>query len=1210
MTDTAETPAAAVDPADLISAATAAWRAELLELGGPNTLLWPTRDPHVLDLTHAHPGGVAMLLAGREVRLSDVIREPGALLRVQRQAHRLAAHTDEIAEEHGIQTCFLSMGAASWQVPGQDERPVAPVLLRRAVLRRIEGGPDHALDLGERVELNPVLLTYLRRALHQDIDGHALVERGRTGGRGFNPQPVYDELLRLCARLPQLRIEPRLVVAAHPYGKAESLERLATLGTLDDPPAGLLALAGGPALQPATTGAPSVAEDACLDLPLEQQLVIDRVAAGEDLYVDAPPGTDPAGLVASVIAQSALARDSVLLLAEKSAVIEEVRERLGRIGLEGLLLHVGDPAATIDARLVTERWPEAPRTDSTGRPRTQARDAARRVDAHVRAVHATREPWGVSVADAHDAIVELAAHRPAPRSRVRLDASVLARHDAAGREQLAARLTDLARRRAWRPEKTHEPWAGASLATQEEVDEVLEALERLRGGSLDTLRTTVREVFVDIAEPRATCPADHGHFLAEIEQIRDTLEIFRPAVFDTPVEPLLAATQDHSGLGLVERRRLRSQIRSLLRPGRPPADLHGALAAAAEQRRSWARLTGGGGRPRVPEDIDRAHRAYERVYADLTELGAALGDTSGGGELLTTQWHELEQRLDSLARDVDGARIVPDVIADLQALRDEGLGELLDDLVARRVPAAAVADEVRYVWWMSLRSQVADAEPEYGSTTGADLDGALAAFVDADRAALRDNAAHVARRQRDHFRDLARLRRTIAREIADVAADELVAPTWPVALRRWGPVLHAAAPAWGMSPSVVGQLLGDEDDVDLVVVADASRTTVARAAAGIARGRRLLVVGDRGQLPPATWTADGGVRPPATPDRSLADVAAVALPLAPLRAVSQPRPEVPDLGVEHASADEVRRPPLPGPVPRPRLVHVDGRAVLDERTGLVPTTAAEVDAVVDLVREHLARGDGSLGVVTFSDEHARHITEAVTDLTRSSTAFAAALRGLPEPFVVKDVRRWQAEERDHVVVSVGHGRTPQGRVVSRLGDLGGPDGDRRVLLAATRARSATTWVTTLTADELTGERADRPGHAALRTVLRGLESPAPQASAGAKGADPRPLVADLVARLRADGYTVRTGVGGDHPVDLAVAHPEDPDRLLLAVDVDGPPTQDLATSREHDRRRGEVLERLGWSYLRLWSTEIYADPARQVARVVRALHRAAEEEGP
>ena len=127
------TPAQA--PADVSSL-----RRELMELGGPNTLIWPARDPHVVDLTTAHPGGIAMLLSGRDARLSDLVREPGALLRAQRRAAELTEHVERIAQEHGVHTCFLAMGAASWHVPGEEERPLAPVVLRRAALRRLRPG--------------------------------------------------------------------------------------------------------------------------------------------------------------------------------------------------------------------------------------------------------------------------------------------------------------------------------------------------------------------------------------------------------------------------------------------------------------------------------------------------------------------------------------------------------------------------------------------------------------------------------------------------------------------------------------------------------------------------------------------------------------------------------------------------------------------------------------------------------------------------------------------------------------------------------------------------------------------------------------------------------------------------------------------------------------------------------------------------------------
>ena len=1192
-----------------------------MELGGPNTLLWPSRDPHVVDLTTAHPGGIAMLLSGRDARLSDLVREPGALLRAQRRAAELTEHVERIAQEHGVHTCFLAMGSASWHVPGEVDRPLAPVILRRASLRRLRPGSDFALDLAPRAEVNPALLTYLRRALRRDVDGEALADLGRGDGRGFNPAPVLDALREMCADLPELNITSRIVIAAYPYGKAEALADLTALGELTaDGPAATL-LRGRPVEAPEQEP-PSVADSAVLDITADQQAVLDRVADGQDLYVDAPPGTGIAQLVAAVIAQAAGERRSVLLLTEKTAAIDAVAHELASAGLEDLLVHVTDPAAEVDPTVVVERWPRRLQESerSFDRPGRRAAAAAKVLDGHTHARHEPRPPWGVSIADAHDAIVGLSTRRPAPRSRVRLTGRVLASLDAEGRDALVAQLTGVATRKAWRPGRQDEPWAGARLHSAADVDEVLAAIDRLRGpeGTLAQLRTTVREVFADIAEPRASCPADHGRFLAGIEEIRDTVDVFRPEVFDTPLDHLLAATGpkgltvDGEPLGVVERRRLRAQARRLLRPGRPPEDLHAALQLAARQRSSWSRLTGGGGRPRIPAEMDRAHTAYERVYADLTHVGAVIGDTAKGGDLLDTPWEELTARLDELGKDVAGARAVPQVIDDLDDLRKRGLGDLLDDLASRRVAPSSVADEVLFVWWTSVLAEAGKDERVAG-VTGEQLDEALRTFVEADRASLGANAARVAARQRERFHADGRRHRSAAREVA--AAHEGLRPSlpWNRAFGRWGGLLRAASPAWAMAPFVVGQVLPRDQTFDLVVVDDASRTTLARTLSGIARGSQLLVIGDRGQLPPDTWTADAGVPAPGRPRTSLADLAARVLPTRALRDSAYPRPRVDTLLGDAATAGEVVHPPAPAPHDAVHLERVEGVGVLDERTGLVESTTAEVEAVVARVRQHLQRKPRrSLGVVTFGQRHADRIADAVAEASQSDPEIAQALRDLPEPLVIKPADRWQREQRDAVIVSVGFGRSPQGRVIQRLGALSGVTGAELVLLAATRARRTIVWVTTIDPQDLGGERGSLPGHRALRTLLEGIAAPSPVGGprGSAEDAELSPLLAGFVQRLRDGGLVVATDVGsGEHRVDIAVADPRDRSRMLVAVDVDGPGYAGLASTRQRDRILVERLTDLGWHHLRLWAVDIFADPARQEALVTRAVREAIAQEG-
>ena len=61
----------------------------------------------------------------------------------------------------------------------------------------VENHGDRPIQVGSHyhfAEVNPALLTYLRRALRRDIDGEALADLGRGDGRGFNPTPVLDAL--------------------------------------------------------------------------------------------------------------------------------------------------------------------------------------------------------------------------------------------------------------------------------------------------------------------------------------------------------------------------------------------------------------------------------------------------------------------------------------------------------------------------------------------------------------------------------------------------------------------------------------------------------------------------------------------------------------------------------------------------------------------------------------------------------------------------------------------------------------------------------------------------------------------------------------------------------------------------------------------------------------------------------------------------------
>ena len=58
------------------------------------------------------------------------------------------------------------------------------------------------------------------------------------------------------------------------------------------------------------------------------------------------------------------------------------------------------------------------------------------------------------------------------------------------------------------------------------------------------------------------------------------------------------------------------------------------------------------------------------------------------------------------------------------------------------------------------------------------------------------------------------------------------------------------------------------------------------------------------------------------------------------------------------------------------------------------------------------------------------------------------------------------------------------------------------------------------------------------------------------------------------------------------------------METDGPAYAAMRSSRDRDRLRGEQLGRLGWMHVRVWSTDLFRDPARDVARVHAAVQQA------
>lgn len=457
-----------------------------------------------------------------------------------------------------------------------------------------------------------MLREYLRSEQGIEIDGDALADLA-TAGNGFDPYPVYAALGHACERVPEFEITPRLVLGTFSYASLPMVADLALQGDTLANHDVVAALAGDESALaavrlrlPASDPDPDPEHEyLVLDADSSQHAAIDAVRAGAHLVVKGPPGTGKSQTIVNLIASLAAEGKSTLFVAEKRAAIDAVLSRLDRLGLGDLVLDAYDGptnkrataqqfARSLDAAVENDT-PETDRTTST------LRDRRARLQKHVEALHAVRDPWGVSAHDAQEALVE-------PRhAHASADVPRAPRQPRPRGPEPPARRRGSADGCVTRPASAPGPGTattrGSAPASSPPTTRLARSTSR-RGTAraASTRQPVTNRILSESRVPEANSLEDWKSAFATMSSVRETLEVFRPEVFDIPLKEHIAATATRDwreardvDMGWLDRWKIRQQTKRLLRPGRPPANLHeepgvGQRAARALVRaRRWGR---------------------------------------------------------------------------------------------------------------------------------------------------------------------------------------------------------------------------------------------------------------------------------------------------------------------------------------------------------------------------------------------------------------------------------------------------------------------------------------------------------------------------------------------------------------------------------------------------------------------------------------------
>ena len=436
-------------------------------------------------------------------------------------------------------------------------------------------------------------------------------------------------------------------------------------------------------------------------------------------------------------------------------------------------------------------------------------------------------------------------------------------------------------------------------------------------------------------------------------------------------------------------------------------------------------------------------------------------------------------------------------------------------------------------------------------------------------------------------------------------------------LTEAGDIIQELKPVFMMSPlSIANYLAPGSVKFDLVVFDEASQVRPVDALGSLIRGKKAAVVGDSKQMPPTSFfdrishgdeTSDEEEEGVTEGIESVMDLFnSQGAPSRTLRWHYRSRHES-LIAVSNREFYDNRLVVFSSPdggreAGGLRYHHLPD-AVYDR--GRSRTNPLEAESVAHAVMEHAARNPGlSLGVAAFSQAQAQAIEDRVETLRRQDDSCEEFFASHPEePFFVKNLENVQGDERDVIFVSISYGRDERGQVNQNFGPLNKEGGERRLNVLITRAKQQCHVFTNLRHEDITSPSA---GMRALRTFLSYAESGQMPDNAQVAGFEvDSPFQRAVAKRLEEQGYQVHQEIAsGGRFVDIGIVDPQRPGRYIIGIECDGASYHSSRSARDRDRLREQILRGLGWELHRIWSTDWFRNPERELARAIQAIENA------
>ena len=1232
--------------AELVRRAAERWRKDLVDTSGRNRLRrFRDLKTGTLDLTPERANGLALraldrLLGGKTVGLHDLFPErhdntddAAAFVDARRRLSAIhkCALTD--TEEKGIDTCFVAIGLATWKVD-QGTHPIAPVvLLPLEVEASGAAARDFRLSVSGDAQLNPVL-SHILRTEHDIVTEDLEAEVAESPPADLSRyQDWLDGLLESWNDLPDLEIEARAVISNFSYSTMPLVVDLeqnekhfashdivaAIAGDLEARDLLAARICDPDLNQPDRD--PPADEFLVLDADSTQHRAINRVLGGESLVIQGPPGTGKSQTIANLVTAVVARGKRVLFVAEKRAAIEAVTKRLEQVGLDDLVMemHGGVKSRREFARTLADsldlvsRIPE-PDFSSTHRRLELRREA---LIENAAALHQRREPWQLSVFEMRERVLAIPEPARTPLRLTRRSAEQLSPQKF---EQLAGEIEEWTDLQGHVIGERHPDWVASTIETPEDVSKASDLVHDLHADRLpetrDRLAAALDEVGMEL-------PTTIGEWSPQVEwfsRIETTLESCQPELYQLDLDAMQKALEpaERGAISRLVARLLRDEYRSATRRVRSilrkpdslgEADLLALIVDAKEQLAGWNSRRVDAGNPQVPSELDKVKTALSAFLDGVRDLGKMLSRD----DLETISHQELAELLQLLVDSLGVAANLPRV-RQLEGIFDQRGIERITKRVGNEIPPEFAVAAVEHAWLSKVLEDLDIEDNTLRTFDAARHTRQREEYADADREHLASTPIRVKRLVAESIvemmerhpgeRDL--VRKEANKRQRHLSVRQLFA--------RAPHMLSALRPCWTMSPILVAEMIPhDRQLFDVVIFDEASQIPPAESIGCLARSSQVVVAGDSRQLPPTSFfgrTAEGDEEEEDDPlsltrdIESLLDVADALLRDQMLQWHYRSRDDrLIAFSNQHIYGGALTA--FPGAIVESPIEHelIPFRPI----TGVRGTRSNpdEVERVVDLVLHHARnRSSETLGVIAFGQHHANNIEDILHkrlgDLGDSSLdQFFSETN--EERFFVKNIERVQGDERDAIILSLGYHKDGNGNLPLRFGPLNQEGGERRLNVAVTRARSRLKLVSSFSHHDIAPGRTEAKGVELLRQYLEFAALGGEELGAETSEVPLNPFELSVQEGLERRGIPVAAqyGVSG-YRIDFACAHPDEPGRMVLAVEADGASYHSSATARDRDRLRQQVLEGKGWRFHRIWSTEWFRNRELELDKVEQA----------